>query len=155
MTTNVLDKTNSVLDESLDSPAYSISSQEADANEFALTRRFSRDNRKAFAQAHLHPNIGYTNGKEIKRALTIVLGFKAISNSTSSWWDKPLVNVNDEEIVLEWWNQERKITIYVHEDTTEYVKVWGPDIDNEMEDGNIRNSDDMFQLWSWISSRDA
>ena len=69
------------------------------------------------------------------------------------WWHTPLFNINsDNEIVLEWWNQEKKLTIYVAEGVIDYIKVWGADMDNEMEDGSIDLEDDLTELWQWIAS---
>lgn len=69
------------------------------------------------------------------------------------WWYAPLLNISfDNEIVLEWWNQSKKITIYVSEEVIDYIKVWGADIDNQMEDGSISLKDDLTDLWQWIAT---
>ena len=74
--------------------------------------------------------------------------------SESNFWEEPLINRTcDEEIVLEWWNKNRKLTIYISENRIEYIKVWGPDIDNEMQDGLISSDDTLRELWEWISAK--
>lgn len=69
------------------------------------------------------------------------------------WWNDPLLNIGIEnEIVLEWWNNSKKLTIYVDEDSIDVLKVWGADIDNEMEDDSINLKQDLTSLWEWIVS---
>ena len=59
---------------------------------------------------------------------------------------------SDDEIVLEWWKGEKKLAIYASPGAIEYVKVWGPDIFSEMEDGNIENAQDFQSLWRWLTA---
>ncbi len=79
---------------------------------------------------------------------------RAIVHKNNLWWDEPLGNISiNEEIVLEWWNREKKITIYVCLDSIDYIKVWGADMDNEMEDGSLSlNEGELKKLWMWIAS---
>lgn len=66
-------------------------------------------------------------------------------------WVAPHMTVSpNDEVVLEWWNGEKKLTVYVSEETTEYVKVWGADIFEEMEDGNTDESRQAYYLWNWL-----
>jgi hypothetical protein len=66
-------------------------------------------------------------------------------------WIKPHITADAMgNIVFEWWNGPRKLTVYVSPDTTEYVKVWGPNIFTEMEDGEITSPDDRRELWQWL-----
>lgn len=68
-------------------------------------------------------------------------------------WQDSLVNITFEhEIVLEWWNKSKKITIYVSEEAIDYIKVWGADMDDEMAEGSINLNDDLTHLSQWISS---
>ena len=77
----------------------------------------------------------------------------SIALKNNWWWYAPLLNIScDNEIALEWWNQSKKITIYVSEESIDYIKVWGADMDNEMEDGSISLEDDLTDLWQWIAS---
>lgn len=52
--------------------------------------------------------------------------------------------------VFEWWNGDKKLTVYFGSDETEYVRVWGEDIDNEMDDGTIDDDSDFDELWHWL-----
>ncbi|MDZ8138242.1 MAG: hypothetical protein RM049_23530 [Nostoc sp. DedQUE04] len=69
------------------------------------------------------------------------------------WWDEPLVNLSlDSEIVFEWWHGTKKLTVYILENTAECIKVWGTDIDNEMEDGTASSPAELTDLWKWLVS---
>ncbi len=41
----------------------------------------------------------------------------------------------DGNVVFEWWEGQRKLTVYIHPESVEHVKVWEPVIFSEMEDG--------------------
>lgn len=69
------------------------------------------------------------------------------------WWGEPLVNLSfDSEIVFEWWHETKKLTVYILGNTAEYIKVWGTDIDNEMEDGTSSSPAQLTDLWKWLVS---
>ncbi|WP_375476526.1 hypothetical protein [uncultured Nostoc sp.] len=69
------------------------------------------------------------------------------------WWGEPLVNLSiDSEIVFEWWHGTKKLTVYILRNTAEYIKVWGTDIDNEMEDGTSSSPAELTALWKWLVS---
>ena len=68
-------------------------------------------------------------------------------------WMKPNVTASaDGEVVFEWWNGTKKLTIYIGDQSAEYVKVWGTDIDTEMSDGNADLSSIRQSLWRWLIS---
>lgn len=77
-----------------------------------------------------------------------------ISRKNSLWWNLPLINVGFEsEVVLEWWNKDRKLDFDILGSNIDYIKVWGADIDNEMEDGSIAiNESELISLWKWITN---
>jgi hypothetical protein len=69
------------------------------------------------------------------------------------WWGEPLINLSiDSEIVFEWWHGTKKLTVYILRNTAEYIKVWGTDIDNEMEDGTSSSPTELTALWKWLVS---
>lgn len=55
----------------------------------------------------------------------------------------------DGDVVLEWWVGSHKLTIYVSAERVDYVKVWGPDVDTEMVDGELKLAD-LPRLWTWL-----
>lgn len=67
--------------------------------------------------------------------------------------DRPNINVDyDGSLVFEWWFNSKKLTFYISVDSVEFIKVWGIDIDNEMEDGylSLDNSEILESLWNWL-----
>lgn len=78
---------------------------------------------------------------------------RTIAIAKKMWWCEPLVNLSiDSEIVFEWWYESKKLTVYILGNTAEYIKVWGADIDNEMEDGLVTSSAEITNLWKWLVS---
>ncbi|WP_216920626.1 hypothetical protein [Synechococcus sp. CCAP 1479/9] len=67
-------------------------------------------------------------------------------------WVEPLVNYVDQEVSLEWWSANKKLTIYFSDTAIEFIRVWGPDIKNEMEDGEVVNPFSFVALWQWLIS---
>jgi hypothetical protein len=68
-------------------------------------------------------------------------------------WREPHVTSSAEgEVVSEWWNGPKKLTVYCTGAEASYVKVWGPDICTEMEDGDASAPAIQQQLWSWLVS---
>lgn len=54
-------------------------------------------------------------------------------------------------VVFEWWEDHKKLTVYVSPGTVEYVKVWGPDMFSDMEDGELAGAGDHRTLWRWLT----
>jgi hypothetical protein len=76
---------------------------------------------------------------------------RTVVADSKMWWNEPLINLSfDSEVVFEWWHGINKLTVYILEDTAEYIKVWGSDIDNEMEDGSATSPAEIMALWKWL-----
>lgn len=68
-------------------------------------------------------------------------------------WTAPNATASPKgDAVLEWWNGRKKLTLYVSLTNVEYVKSWGSDIDNEMEDGSADAEEERLALWNWLVS---
>lgn len=66
-------------------------------------------------------------------------------------WIKPNVTGGPEGgVVFEWWYGKRKLTVYVEEQSIEYVQVWGTDVDAKITDGSIESVSDSRKLWMWL-----
>ncbi len=59
----------------------------------------------------------------------------------------------DNEVVIEKWNNNFELTLYITIDRIDYLKSWGPNIDNDMEDGTIENNNDLLDLFKWLDSK--
>jgi hypothetical protein len=65
-------------------------------------------------------------------------------------WQSPYISASEDgEIVFEWWNGIRKLTIYVGAEQSTFLKSWGPHIVNDMEDGVLTHTWDR-SLWVWL-----
>lgn len=63
-------------------------------------------------------------------------------------WMKPNVIADaDGEAVFEWWNGPKKLTIYIEDESVEYIQVWGPDIHSEMSSGGAESISVCHSLW--------
>ncbi len=67
------------------------------------------------------------------------------------WIDPHVVADAHGNVVLEWWEGRNKLTIYIRPKTVEYVKVSGPDIFSDMEDGEVEGTEDRRALWRWLT----
>ena len=63
---------------------------------------------------------------------------------TKYTWLSPFISSDEYGyITVEWYKDERELHLIVKQDKTEYLQVWGIDIDEEMEDG-IFTSEKLF-----------
>lgn len=107
------------------------------------------DSLTAWPGKHRH-DMPAPNQKTINTAKSLLRDLYCYSNSFGAWSEPNVTVSTDGEIVFEWWHSDRKLTIYVTETGTEYIKVWGLDIFNEMEDGDAQSSIMRQELWSWL-----
>src|ERR1700752_2379665 len=50
-------------------------------------------------------------------------------------WEEPHITASaDGEVVFEWWNGSKGLSVYVSETDVSYIKDWGVNIQDEMED---------------------
>lgn len=70
--------------------------------------------------------------------------------TTDNGWIAPHV-VAHGNVVFEWWEGHKKLTVYISPKAVEYVKVWGPDMFSDMEDGDVEGAEDRRALWRWLT----
>jgi len=75
--------------------------------------------------------------------------------------DTPHVTTDgDGAVLLEWWVGTRKLSVYItnvhrHPNThSKYLKIWGPNMETEMEEGNIQDIATVQECWKWLLSDD-
>jgi len=74
--------------------------------------------------------------------------FKRVIDSD---WKPPHVSASEDgDVTFEWWNGEKKLTIYIRATRPEYIIAWGADIDNEMSDGVIATGGQFNEMWRWL-----
>lgn len=68
-------------------------------------------------------------------------------------WIKPNVIADAEgEVVFEWWNGKKKLTVYIGDESAEYMQVWGTDIHSEILDGDAEPISTCRSLWLWLTN---
>ncbi len=70
------------------------------------------------------------------------------------WLAPNIARFGDEEIILEWWQGNKKLTLYFSPDgTAEYLASWGTDISADMDEGDARVPGTFRRLWTWLHSK--
>jgi len=97
---------------------------------------------------------GYGSAKPQNSAISAAMAYCGIFNEELSnspfAWSMPHVSSNEDgHVTLEWWSLARKLTIYVTATKAKYIKVAGPNITTDMEDGDIETGQ-FRELWSWL-----
>jgi hypothetical protein len=95
---------------------------------------------------------GHGSVKPNEHAVEIARQFleDAFGNTSATVvWQSPYISASEDgEIVFEWWNGVRKLTIYVGVEQVTFLKSWGSRIVEDMEDGVLQTWDPM--LWAWL-----
>jgi len=69
----------------------------------------------------------------------------------SGAWLPPHISASEEgEITFEWWSGARKLTMYIGATSMEVLKVWGVDLNNEMESVVLRDATNFGPVWAWL-----
>ena len=75
------------------------------------------------------------------------------ASSTGRPWAVPHITASGSgEVAFEWWRGSRKVTLYFGEEAPEFLKVWGPHIQDDMESGNLDSTDTFRALWVWLNA---
>lgn len=114
---------------------------------FAYRARYE-DELKAIA------NLSFSDAPPSERALHQAVAFlpEIFDRATrlGSWSSPHITSTYDGEIAFEWWAGKRKLSFYFGDDGSEFIKVWGPNVDSEMESGELRDGWNMSALWLWL-----
>lgn len=89
------------------------------------------------------------NERSVQRAAALAEELITLVGQTQEWVDPHAGLDESGDVVLEWWNADRKLTVYVQSDAVEYVKSWGPDIEDQMEHGPL-GATTFVKLWEWL-----
>jgi hypothetical protein len=151
---NKLDKTNSVSDEiyerSNESSSYIYPDFEKNLK-ISFRRIYLLTLLKTLLSLSLQSSSS-ANLDTISNAVDWIIKLRRIVNLKKYWWSEPLVNISDSEFIFEWWHDKKKITVYFSEVNAEFIKVWGADIDREMEEGVAETNEQIEALWKWLTS---
>lgn len=65
-------------------------------------------------------------------------------------WHTPFISSDEDgHITAAWYEDERELHVLIGEDETEYLQVWGTNIDTEMYEDDL-HPDDYIRLWKWL-----
>jgi hypothetical protein len=65
--------------------------------------------------------------------------------------DPPRVSATPEgEVVLEWWSNSRKVSVYFGEATATMLRIWGPNITTEMSEEDPLVMETAVAAWKWL-----
>jgi hypothetical protein len=125
------------------------------ANPIALVVELMETVKGVYGLRDLSPEDGYDveapNPKTIENAASWVMRMYWNALETGRGWHKPHVTADEDgDVMFEWWNRDRALTIYASEDDVNYIKGWGLDIENDMEDGEASTSEIRRTLWAWL-----
>ena len=66
-------------------------------------------------------------------------------------WREPHISASEAgEISFEWWSGPRKVTMYFGDDAVEIIKVWGVNMDTEMDLQQMLTLDSFPAVWAWL-----
>lgn len=87
----------------------------------------------------------------IVRAEALLDGFQRAGAGNDNWQEPHVSAGQDGEVALEWWGPRHKITVYVSAGSAVCLRVWGPDVDTEMDEIEIQGPADLTNLWDWLN----
>lgn len=74
-----------------------------------------------------------------------------ILGSNLAWKIPHFATEGEGEVTLEWWNNGKVLTIFVNTSGhIEYLRAWGPNIWNDMEDSEDPTDGVLSNLWQWL-----
>lgn len=82
----------------------------------------------------------------------IELFYLEVTGSGQDWLEPNVTASAEGEVVFEWRHGMNRLTIYIGNQSAEYVKDWGADINTEMEDGYANSPSIRQALWKWLMS---
>lgn len=66
-------------------------------------------------------------------------------------WIPPHISASEAgEITFEWWEGSRKLTIYFGDHDMEVIRVWGADMEHEMDQRVVAGPADLAPAWAWL-----
>jgi hypothetical protein len=88
----------------------------------------------------------------IAAALVKTLNERVVAAAEARFTTASVSADEDGNVVLEWWHGAKKLALHIPDQTPpQYVKIWGPRIDEDMEDGQLEERE-FYRLWHWLHS---
>ena len=80
----------------------------------------------------------------------IDLYYQELVDSGQDWLEPNVTASADGEVVFEWRHGIKVLTIYIGNQSAEYIRDWGADINTEMENGYANSPQIRRTLWKWL-----
>jgi len=78
--------------------------------------------------------------------------FLEVAGGGLTWVQPNVIAGAHGDVVCEWWNGKKKLTVYIEDENAEYVQVWGTNIHSEMSNGDAEPISTCRSLWLWLLS---
>ena len=82
--------------------------------------------------------------------------FNFFKKNNETELDFPDKKINEtpfgDEYILNWWKEDRILTIYINE-VIEYLKSWKEEDDTRMEMNKISDYKQLDDLWKWLENK--
>ena len=87
----------------------------------------------------------------LSKAQNTLEGFLYSIVNSGKLWIVPFVSTEEDgSITIQWSCGNHELHIEIYEEKTEYIKIWGVNIEHEMHLG-ILNEKEFFNLWNWLA----
>ena len=87
----------------------------------------------------------------LEHARTVIDAFVDTIISNGHVLRTPFISTDEAgHITVQWNKKPRELHLHITQQESRYLKVWGPNINTEMEEG-ILNSDKYIMLWEWLT----
>lgn len=80
----------------------------------------------------------------------IVQLFLEVADSGLTWIQPNVIADANGDVVFEWWQGKKKLTVYIEDESAEYIQVWGANIHSEMSNGDAASLSTCRSLWLWL-----
>ncbi len=74
---------------------------------------------------------------------------RTVAQAHQPWLDPHVAATPDGDVLFEWWRAERKLSVYVADETAEYITTWKEAGEIRQDDGDAQSTEAQVHLWSW------
>lgn len=87
----------------------------------------------------------------IATAQSMLTSLAVLVAGEHSSWVHPHISASPfGDVIFEWWNGDKQLSIYVSGDEAEYIQTWGHGESVGMDDGDVTSDETRREFWSWF-----
>lgn len=123
-----------------------------DINDF-LTAHFSVISMSEVAHSIVRTETLEPNVSQVQAVHRFVADMRNLITRRGLKWYEPTISCDEYNNATEisWWRVDRSLIVTVELGSpVTFLKVWGADIYNDMEDGESPSGDQLIALWQWL-----